>query len=244
MGTETIYGTWDIPKNSDPVEDQMQWLWHRLAAQHVGTPHQQNNSGLSQRKNEIIELWHLFRRKRPVFVVEIGTSQGGTLAAWCRLAPPAALIVSIDRCVDDCRPRPNDPVHSDISRHSEKYTTQGGGAHYLKQPNQTLVAINGWSYDGHVMDKLLAALRGNKIDFLFDDASHSAEMFKVDFDLYWPLIADGGIFASHDICPSAHPDVTKALHWEWIKKNVDYSACYEYRGQKDCDSLGIGVLIK
>lgn len=244
MGTEAIYGTWDIPKNSTTIEDKMQWLWHRLAAQHVGTPHQQNNSGLTQRKNEIIELWHLYRRKHPIVTVEIGTSQGGTLAAWCQLAPPSGLIVSIDRCVEDCRPRPGDPIHPDITRECARYTSQGGGAHYLKQTNQKLVAINGWSYEKHVMDKLLETLNGKKIDFLFHDASHSAQMFANDWKLYWPLVEEGGVFAVHDINWSADPACDKRVEWDRIKREEAYSACYEYLPHHSVSEMGIGAMLK
>lgn len=244
MSTEKIYGGWDTQRFADSAEQQMQWLWHRLAAQCVGSDRQQNNSGLSQRKNEIIELWHLFRRQQPRVVVEIGTSQGGTLAAWCLLAPEDALIVSIDRCVDDCRPRPGDPVHTDISNRSEKYTSQGGGAYYLKQPNQTLVAINGWSYEKAVMDKLLATLNGRKIDFLMHDASHASAMFAADWKLYWPLVAPDGVFASHDINWSADPLCDKRTEWQRIKREEAYSACYEYLPHPSISEMGIGVLVK
>lgn len=242
MSVDSIFGSWDeLPSDGG---DDLSRLWHKLAAQHVGTPQQVNNFGLSQRRHEITMLWELFRRAKPNIILEIGTSQGGTLAGWCQLAPQDALIVIIDRCVDDCRPRPGDPIHADISNHSEKYTSQGGGAHYLATRNQKLVAINGWSQEKAVMDKLLATLSGRKIDFLFHDASHASAMFAADWTLYWPLVAEGGVFASHDVNWSADTACDKKSTWDRIKREAAYSACYEYLPHPSISEMGIGVLIK
>lgn len=238
--TERIYGGWDTPRAGD---DPMESLWHRLAAQHVGTAAFQPNSGLSQRKNEIIELWQLFVRQKPMLVVEIGVAQGGTLAGWCQLDRQGAEFIIIDRCVDDCWPRAGDPVHPSIGK-SERMTSAGGGAHALLRPSQKLTAINGWTHDPAVIRQFQDALRGRRVDWLFHDASHSKEMFQQDFANFWPHVGDGGIFAVHDIQPSAHPDVTKAEAWEEIKRTADYSAVYEYRGPRGSDSMGVGVLIR
>lgn len=244
MSTENIYGGWDSPRTDGSKEDEIfQWLWHRLAAQNVGLPAFQPNNGLSQRKHEIIELWKLFRTAKPMVVLEIGTAQGGTFASWCRLAPDNALIISIDKCIDDCRPRPGDPVHPEISSRPLKLTSQGGGAYSLSFGREVF-AIEGWSFHQQVMAKLTRKLEGRKIDFLFHDASHSREMFAADFKLYWGLVADGGIFAAHDIMSSKADGCDKSIEWERIKKEENYSAVYEYFSSKESDSMGVGVLIK
>lgn len=189
-------------------------------------------------------LWSLFYRMQPKIVVEVGVAQGGTFAGWCKLASHDATLIAIDRCLDDARPRPGDPVHPAIYSGPLASTSNGGGIYHLRQFGQRIIGINGWSYEPHVMEKLLAELDGRKIDFLFNDASHSASMFAQDFKLYWPLVADGGIFATHDIMKSAHPDCDKNTEWERIKREEEYSACYEFLGSRHDDSMGIGVLIK
>jgi len=245
IGTESIYGGWDSQKYfSDPADSRLQDLWHKLAAQHVDTPDMVPNHGLTQRKNEIMELWGLFRKVAPKVVLEIGTAQGGTLAGWCQLAPMDATIIFIDRCVNDCRPRPGDPVHPDIASRHDAVTTGGGGGYLLARGHQRIVPINGWSYEPPVISKLMRELAGRKVDFLFHDASHEASMFLRDFEIYWPLVADGGVFASHDICPSSVPNVNKHEAWAQIVRDCKYSARYEYHGGNGSESFGIGVLIK
>jgi hypothetical protein len=52
------------------------------------------------------------------------------------------------------------------------------------------------------------------------------------------------VFATHDIQPSQHPDCNKSEAWKLIKQMAGYSACFEFLGSRDDDSLGIGVLIR
>src|SRR4029450_3513816 len=52
--------------------------------------------GAVQKVPELERLVALVRERRPRTVVEIGTDKGGTLFAWCRLADPEAVLVSID----------------------------------------------------------------------------------------------------------------------------------------------------
>ncbi len=239
MSLNKLYGTWEHPRD----ESRYQWLWHRLAHQ-PQTP-ETPCSGLSQRKNEIIELWRLFVALQPKVIVEIGTAQGGTLAGWCQLAPRDATIIAIDRCVDDCRPRPGDPVHPDIYNGELKMTSQGGGAYSLRQHAQQLHVIDGWSYDPKVIANLERLLAGRKIDFLFHDASHSKEQFAKDWQIYWPLISDdGGVFAMHDIAPSADPKCDKKVEFDRILREETYSAVYTYAPPPNITEMGIGVVLK
>ncbi len=242
MSTEKIFGGWDsLPQNPDWLSQ----LWHYLAAQKVGTPLQQNNSGLSQRRPEITMLWSLFCRQKPNVIVEIGVAQGATLAGWTYLAPKDATIIAIDRDLNDCRPRQGEPVHEAVGNNERPaMTCNGGGVFRLAHQNQVIHAINGWSHEPHVISQLTEKLAGRKVDFCFHDASHSKEMFAVDFQLYWPFIADGGIMAVHDIQESKAPNCDKSVEWNRIKKEENYSACFEFLGAPTDDSLSIGCLIK
>lgn len=241
MSTERIFGTWDQPPKQP---DEISLLWHKLAAQNVGKPDFMPNSGLSQRRAEITMLWTLFARMKPQVIVEVGVAQGGTFASWCQLAPDDAVIIAVDRCLDDCRPRPGDPVHPGISIRSDLSSSNGGGIYHLGKAGQTIIGVNGWTTEQSTKDKLIAALNGRKIDFLFHDASHERSMFIQDFEWMYPLVADGGVFATHDIQQSQHPECNKSEAWKTIKLMADYSACFEFLGSRNDDSLGIGVLIK
>jgi cephalosporin hydroxylase len=240
MSTETIFGGWSTPRiTGNEQHDRLQRLWNDLAA-HEGRP----NFGLSQRLAEITMLWHLYIAQAPSVVLEIGTAQGGTFAGWCQLGTDDATIISIDRCVNDCRPRPGDPGNINIYNGPLNATTNGGGVYSLRQRRQTIHALNGWSYQESIIGKLKEVLGGRNIDFLWNDASHERDMFLRDFSIYYPLVAEGGIFAVHDIMPSQHPDCNKSEAWEEIKQTADYSACFEFKGSRNDDSMGIGLLIR
>lgn len=241
MSTNEIYGGWDTKRtgmgalNIDPQD-----LWHMLAAQNVGRADFQPNNGLSQRKNEIIELWQLFARQAPRVVLEVGTAQGGTFASWCMLARSDATLISIDRCQDDCLPRPGEPVNPEVGNHM----TGLRGVFALARGSQTIHAINGWTYNQSTKEALWQALAGRKVDFLFHDASHQSDMFAEDFKWMWPLIAEGGVFASHDVPPSSDPKCNKVDEWRRIKREETYSACYEWLPHPSMTEMGIGALLR
>ena len=246
MSTEAIYGSWNDPlPNLLDHEHQIVNLWHCLAVQHEQSADYMANNSLTQRKNEFIELAQLFRRANPRVIAEIGLAQGGTIAAWFKLARADAKFITIDRDPNDCRPRPGEPVHPSIYNGPIKgMTEQGGGVYHLKKPTQDLHVIRGWTTDPEAKAAFLKALGDDKIDWLTHDASHGEKMFHEDFQWMWPLIAEGGVFMSHDIQPSADPKITKNIEWERIKREEDYSAVYEFRGNRDSDSMGIGILIR
>lgn len=246
MSTENIFGGWNNPSVSFPKADAMlQTLWHALAAQTDSSGSiVQANSGLSQRKHEIMMLWKLFLWANPKVVVEIGVAQGGTFASWCALADPSATLIAIDRDLNDCRPRPGDPVNPIIASPATlKLSRDGGGVYHLAWFNQKVVGITGWSYAPHVLEELKLVLAGRKVDWLWHDASHEANMARRDYELYRPFMAPGSIMAFHDIQESKVPECNKSEWWAQVKRDGDYSACFEFRGSKSDDSMGIGVLI-
>jgi len=49
-------------------------------------------------------------------------------------------------------------------------------------------------------------LNGEPLDFLFIDGDHTYEGVKRDFEMYSPLVRNGGIIAFHDIVK--HPPET------------------------------------
>jgi len=175
----------------------------------------------------------------------VGSAQGGTLAGWCFLGEPDALIIAIDRDCNDCRPRQGEPVHPRIASGTQHMMTcEGGGMHALAKHSQRVVPISGWSFDPTTIEILLETLGGRKIDWMFHDASHQPEKFARDFQIYYPLITDGGVFVSHDIMPCKDPNSNKSIEWGRIKAEEEYSALFEFRGNRTDDSMGIGILIK
>jgi predicted O-methyltransferase YrrM len=244
MSAEKLFGSWDSPPADGP-KDNLESLWHWLAAQRVGTTEQQNNNMMAQRRGEITMLWSLYQRARPKVVLEIGVSQGGTFAGWCFLGRPDALIIGIDRDCNDCLPRDRETVSPHICHHGHYRNTQhGGGMHALGRNKQVIKPINGWSYEDTTISQLTETLAGRQIDWLFNDGSHSAEMAQKDFDLYWPFVSPGGVYASHDVMPSQAPNCNKSQWWDSTRDRDDYAMRMEFFSAKSDDSLGIGLLIK
>jgi cephalosporin hydroxylase len=90
-------------------------------------------------------------------------------------------------------------------------------------------AIQGNSHNKETLEKV----KGN-YDLLFIDGDHAYESVKKDFEMYSPLVKNGGIIAFHDIFIIS--DVN--IFWNEIKRN------YNYLEIKNNKPLGIGVIFK
>ena len=79
-----------------------------------------------------------------------------------------------------------------------------------------------------------------KIDVLFIDGDHSYEGVKKDWEMYGPLVREGGIIAFHDAL--YHADKTEEVDVLWKELKYNHINCREI---KSCpNSTGIGVIIK
>ncbi len=142
-----------------------------------------------QIRSEYVRLATLVQERKPQVIVEIGTANGGTLVAWCALAQPEAVIVSIDL---------PGGIH-------------GGGYAYWRsfiyqrftRPGQSLHLLRADSHLAGTCEQLKAILPPQGVDFLFIDGDHTYEGVKADFEMYSPLVRPGGFVALHDIC--VHP---------------------------------------
>lgn len=242
--TTNPFGGWDtMPENG--CNDVLANLWHWLAAQHVGTPNQQNNSMMAQRRGEITMLWSLYQRVKPRTVLEIGVSQAATLASWCFLGDPSAKILALDKDLNDALPRGGEQINPRIvSRQVNSMSQDGGGIYALSRNNQRMIGVTGWSFNPETVEQVKIALAGEKLQWIWNDGSHSADMARKDFDLYWPLVASGGVYASHDVMPSKVPECNKSEWWEETRDRDDYSMRMEFFSSRNEDSMGIGVLVK
>jgi predicted O-methyltransferase YrrM len=161
----------------------------------------------------------------PRTVLEIGTSMGGTLYLWTRLAQPDATIVSVDLP-------------------GGKF---GGGYSPLRTPiyrrfarlRQKLHLLRANSHEPGTLKQVTGLFNGSGIDLLFLDGDHTYEGVKRDWEMYSPLVRKGGLVVFHDVAGNYDETHVKRF-WDSIK--TGYS-CREYmvhpRGQ-----YGIGVLFK
>jgi predicted O-methyltransferase YrrM len=189
--------------------------------------------GSAQKIHELTGFIAMLRREPPTTIVEIGTAQGGTLYALCQLASDDAFIVSIDL-----------PGGEFGGGYSE--AAAGRFASFVGK-SQSLRCIRRDSHDEETVEMLRGALGGRTVDLLFIDGDHTYEGVKRDFELYSPLVGEGGLIAFHDIV--LHPnspsckvdefwDELKSSHWH--AELIDLSDDHYNNGMWG----GIGVIRK
>ena len=142
---------------------------------------------------------------KPRYVIELGTSLGGTLLLWSRVAHPEATIVTIDLPGGDF----------------------GGGSSYLRVPlfrriclpTQKLHLIRADSHNPETLELTRRHLEGHDADFLFIDADHTEKGVRSDYQMYSPLVKRGGIILFHDIAIDNPEYGVKRLWNELVRKH-------------------------
>ncbi len=160
-----------------------------------------------QKETELARLIALVRKHRPRTVVEIGTAEGGTFYAWCKVAARDAVVVSIDL--------PGGPFGGGYPEH-ELPRLRG-----YAQPKQTLHFLRKNSHLESTKDELVELLGGAEIDFLMIDGDHTYGGVKRDFELYSPLVRAGGLIAFHDVLPHT-VDANCEVDVFWNELRHDY----------------------
>jgi predicted O-methyltransferase YrrM len=178
-----------------------------------------------QVEEELASLLEEVRRLDPRTVVEIGTSVGGTLYFWTRLAQPDAIIVSVDL--------PGGQF--------------GGGYSPLRAPiyrrfareRQKLHLMRADSHEQSTLERVKSLFDGGQIDFLFIDGDHTYEGVKKDWEMYSPLVRPGGLIVFHDVAGNYGTTQVKRF-WDGVKTGYRHREYMVHpRGQ-----YGIGVLFK
>src|ERR1700722_6805856 len=134
-----------------------------------------------QIRSELLALAEEISSLQPRSALELGTYLGGTLFVLCRLAHPAALILSLD-----------------LYRGS-LYGARKLVYHSFLRKRQELHVITGDSHSALTQSGITRRLGPARLDFLFIDGDHSYEGVKRDFEMYSPLVRAGGLIAFHDI---------------------------------------------
>lgn len=178
-----------------------------------------------QIQEELACLLEDVSRLKPKTVLEIGTSMGGTLYLWTRLAQPDATIVSVDLP-------------------GGKF---GGGYSPLRTPiyrrfaraRQKLHLMRGNSHEAATLEKVKRLFGDKPIDFLFIDGDHTFEGVKRDWEMYSPLVREGGLIVFHDVAGN-YDDTQVKRFWDTVKDDFQYREYMVHpRGH-----YGIGVLFK
>jgi len=188
--------------------------------------------GAVQKLSELSSLISLLKRKKLHTIVEIGTGKGGTLYAWCKMAEPDAVIVSIDL--------PGGPFGGGYSIKEMQKISK------YKKKNQKLYMLRKDSQKKTTKDRVVKILKGREIDFLFIDGDHKYSGVKKDWKLYSPLVKRNGLIVFHDIL--FHPKVLKCKVdrlWKEIKykyRHKEFIDKYDDRGWGQWGGIGVIVV--
>ena len=180
-----------------------------------------------QYKSEFSKLLAHYSNLKPSKIMEIGTANGGTLFAHCKLASENATIISVD--LPGGKFGGGYPAWK-ISIYNE-----------FAKSNQHLHLIRGSSYDQETFEKVKKILGTDLLDYILIDGDHTYDGVKKDFDMYSPLVKKGGSIVFHDIALHNGSTCQVDLFWKDIKSNYEH---YEFIQDKDHGKFGIGILIK
>jgi cephalosporin hydroxylase len=186
--------------------------------------------GADQKLRELSPFVSFLKRRVLRTVVEIGTRKGGSFFAWCQVAEPDALIVSIDLpggAFGGGYEEADIPIFRSYA-----------------QPGQELHFLRADSHDPATRRELLTILAGRDIDFLMIDGDHTYDGVRQDFALYSPLVKRRGLIAFHDIVH--HEQVPRCQvdrFWNEIKRNYRYREFVSEGEERSWGNwAGIGVL--
>ena len=179
----------------------------------------------AQVRDEITALLRLLSALRPAMVLEIGTAGGGSLYLFSKVASPDAVIISIDL--------PNGPF--------------GGGYPPWKIPfyksfvhgTQVIHLVRDDSHLSSTLTRIRSILGGELLDFLYIDGDHAYEGVKKDFEMYSPLVREGGMVAFHDIACTGSYFVGVHRFWTELKQRFP---TLEIISSPDKNRLGIGIV--
>jgi predicted O-methyltransferase YrrM len=183
---------------------------------------------MHQKKEELIEFVRKIKHIKPKYILEIGTSEGGTLFFFSKIASPEAKIITIDL-----------PIVRDYASYSpakipfyKLYRVEDQKIHFIRKD----------SHRSSTVKKVKKLLKNNKIDLLFIDGDHTYNGVKKDFENYISLVKENGIIGLHDIVE--HPPDSNCNvfdFWNEIKGKYEYK---EIISKDNEEWAGIGIIIK
>jgi len=179
-----------------------------------------------QIKDEISTLLKILEFNKPQTILEIGTSNGGSLYLFCKVATSDATIISIDL--------------SDGEFGGELYPNWKIPFYQsFKEPNQKLYLIRENSHDQKAINLTKNFLQEKKFDLIFIDGDHTYEGVKKDFEMYSSLLNEDGIIVFHDINKTIKENVGVPKLWNEIKSNHPSIEIIDVNG---ADNYGLGII--
>lgn len=175
----------------------------------------------SQHAWELEQMLKLVHETQPKVILEIGSYKGWSLWAWAQVAPKDATLISVDL---PYKKRPGTGFDKDPIMQVE---FEGREMHYIRQ-NSTFIETK---------EKVIEALDGRTIDFLFIDGGHSYKAVRSDYEMYAPLV--DGLIGFHDIANN-HRKCRVIDFWAEVKEEYDHKEFI--LSPKPRHVMGIGVI--
>ena len=183
---------------------------------------------MHQKKEEFIGFINLIKSSKPKVILEIGTSEGGTLFFFSKFANPNAKIITIDL-----------PIVRNYASYSpakipffKLYKTNKQKIYFLRKDSHKTSTIK----------KVSKILKNWEVDVLFIDGDHTYDGVKMDFENFSPFVGKKGLIAFHDIVehpPESNCEVSR--FWNEIKQKHNYQ---EFITNNNENWAGIGIISK
>jgi cephalosporin hydroxylase len=194
-----------------------------------------------QIRSEIRGLLETLQPTQPRLALEIGTEGGGSLFLLAQVAAEDATLISVDIPqgeFGDGYPRWRAPLYRSFATRQQR-----------------IELLRADSHDPQTLTSVKSLLHGRPLDFLFIDGDHTREGVEADFEMYSPLVKEGGLIAFHDIVPSAagvsadqgERDGSAPTYWSgdvpafWQALKQGY-AVREFVADRTQQAYGIGLL--
>jgi cephalosporin hydroxylase len=181
--------------------------------------------GPHQLEREITGFLALAAEEKPRTVCEIGTANGGTTFLLGQSLQTTEIMIGVDLFIKR-RPR----------------------LRHFARPGQKIVLLDGDSGAPDTLNQVRAALGGRELDLLFIDGDHSLAGVARDFQIFRPLVRDGGLVAFHDVVEDSFTRTgIRTPHWTggvpkyWRALKGHYRH-HEFVNSWDQDGLGIGAI--
>ena len=230
-----LRGAWELTRSLAALPSYQRELRQRASVdqrldEHMATAFESGHGMLYIRPYQVpaeirgfLELIQSRPRQR---ILEIGTSKGGTLYLFCRVATPDATIVTVDL--------PGAFLRGHYPRWKDGFYRSFAG------PQQTVVTIRGNSHTDETVQHVAVPFRGQPVDVLMIDGDHSYEGVIDDFERYRRLVRPDGLIAFHDIVPGPDEMVGGVPRfWNDLKSRYRHREFVENWQQV---GLGIGVV--
>jgi cephalosporin hydroxylase len=170
---------------------------------------------------ELEQTLQLVYDMQPEVILEIGSYKGWSLWAWAQVAPKGATLISVDLPYKN---RPGTGFDKDPEMLSR---FEGKKMHFFRENSRL----------PETKEKVVKALDGRKVDFLFIDGGHSYGGVRRDYEMYAPLV--DGVIGFHDIANN-HKTCRVIDFWAEIKE--EYEVEEFILSPKPRHVMGIGVI--